>query len=57
MSLAAGDEKWRAPFGPSAPGFKQIPFGDIVAFGDIADDDTAAIILETIPATFGISSY
>ena len=26
LALAAGDEKWRAPFGPPAPGFVQVPF-------------------------------
>jgi len=27
LALAAGDEKYRAPFGPSAPGFVQVPVG------------------------------
>jgi acetylornithine/succinyldiaminopimelate/putrescine aminotransferase len=42
LALAAGDEKYRSPFGPSAPGFVQIPFGDTEAFDAVADTDTAA---------------
>ena len=54
-ALATGDEKFRAPFGPPAPGFVQVPFDDIAALEAAADDDTAAVILETIPATNGIA--
>ena len=55
LALAAGDEKYRNPFGPSAPGFVQVPFGNPAAIENAADDDTAAVILETIPATLGIA--
>jgi acetylornithine/succinyldiaminopimelate/putrescine aminotransferase len=55
FALAAGDEKWRAPFGVMAPGFLQIPFNDIEAAEKAMDDQTAAVLLETIPATFGMS--
>jgi acetylornithine/succinyldiaminopimelate/putrescine aminotransferase len=55
LALAAGDEKYRNPFGPPAPGFIQVPFGSPAAIEKAADDDTAAIILETIPATLGIA--
>lgn len=55
FALAAGDEKWRAPFGTMAPGFMQIPFNNIRAADEAMDDQTAAILLETIPATYGIS--
>jgi acetylornithine/succinyldiaminopimelate/putrescine aminotransferase len=54
LALAAGDEKWYAPFGPPAPGFVQVPFNDISALAAAMDDDTAAVILETVPATYGI---
>ncbi|MGE5252000.1 MAG: aspartate aminotransferase family protein [Bacteroidota bacterium] len=54
LALAAGDEKYRIPFGPSAPGFVQIPFDDIDALKEVADEETAAVLLETIPATAGI---
>jgi acetylornithine/succinyldiaminopimelate/putrescine aminotransferase len=55
LALAAGDEKYRSPFGPSAPGFCQVAFGDLETLSKIADSDTAAVILETIPATLGVA--
>jgi acetylornithine/succinyldiaminopimelate/putrescine aminotransferase len=54
LALAAGDPKYREPFGPSAGGFVQIPFGDAAALETAVDSDTAAFILETIPATLGM---
>ncbi len=55
LALAAGDEKFRAPFGPPAPGFIQVPFGDTPALESAAaDGQTAAVLLETIPATLGM---
>ncbi len=54
LALAAGDEQWRAPFGPLAPGFVQVPFGDVEALEREIDQETAAVIFETIPATSGI---
>ncbi len=55
LALAAGDEQYRKPFGPLAPGFKQVSFGDLAALEDAMDDNTAAVIFETIPATLGIT--
>ena len=55
LALAAGDESFRKPFGPLAPGFIQVPFGDIQSLEDAINEDTAAVIFETIPATFGIA--
>lgn len=55
LALAAGDEKYRAPFGPPAPGFVQVPFGDAAALESAAaEGQTAAVLLETIPATLGM---
>ena len=54
LALAAGDEKWYTPFGPPAPGFIKVPFNDSGAMADAIDDDTAAVLLETVPATYGI---
>ncbi len=54
LALAAGDEKYRAPFGPPAPGFEQIPFNDVEALEKSTGDDTAAVLFETIPATLGM---
>ena len=55
LALAAGDARYRSPFGPVMPGFVQVPFNDTKAVEDAADSDTAAVILETIPATLGIA--
>ena len=55
LALAAGDAQYRDPFGPFAPVFVQVPFGDLDALAGALDDDTAAVIFETIPATFGIA--
>ena len=54
LAMAAGDEKYRKPFGPQSPGFQQIPFGDEKALASAVDEHTAAVILETIPATLGM---
>jgi len=54
FALAAGDEQYREPFGSMAPGFKQIPFGDIDAVNSAITNKTAAFIIETVPATLGM---
>jgi putrescine aminotransferase len=54
FALAAGEAEFSAPFAPLPPGFVQIPFGDLNALESALDDDTAAVLLETIPATMGI---
>lgn len=54
LALAAGDAKYRELFKSSMPGFKQVPFNDLEALQNAADNNTAAIILETIPATLGM---
>jgi acetylornithine/succinyldiaminopimelate/putrescine aminotransferase len=55
LALAAGDEKYRTPFGPQLPGFAQVPFGELNALESELDDNTAAVILETVPATLGVA--
>ena len=55
LALAAGDEKYRKPFGPPAPGFVQVPFNDLDALAAALDEDTAAVLLETVPATYGMA--
>lgn len=54
FALAAGEEKFKKPFGMPSPGFIQVPFGDIDALERCIDNDTAAVIMEAIPATLGI---
>lgn len=55
LALAAGDAEFREPFGVQMPGFVQVPFGDLDALAAALDaSPTAAVIIETIPATVGI---
>jgi acetylornithine/succinyldiaminopimelate/putrescine aminotransferase len=54
LALSTGDSKYREPFGPQPPGFAQVPFDDIGAVEAEMDDNTAAVIFETIPATYGM---
>jgi len=54
LALAAGDGRYRDPFGPNPPGFRQVPFDDKEALSAAVDRDTAAVIFETIPATYGM---
>jgi len=54
LALATGNAKYRDPFGPNLPGFVQVPFNDKKALAASVDKDTAAVIFETIPATFGM---
>ena len=54
FALATGDEDFKKYFGPLAPGFVQVPFGDLRALEEEIDESTAAVIFETVPATYGI---
>ncbi len=53
MALAATDG-FSEKFGPLAPGFSRVPFNNIEALAEAVDKDTAAVIMETIPATSGM---
>lgn len=54
LALAAGDAQYRAPFGPSAGDFVQVPFDDLDALEAVMDDGVAGVIVEPIPATLGM---
>jgi acetylornithine/succinyldiaminopimelate/putrescine aminotransferase len=55
LALAAGDAKYYEPFGMAVAGFEQVVFGEIgVLETAVSQSPTAAIILETIPATLGM---
>jgi len=54
LALAAGDAQFRDPFGPNLPGFVQVPFNSVAAMDAAIDEQTAAVILEAIPATLGM---
>ncbi len=53
LALATGDAPYREAFGPNLPGFTQIPFNDLGAVEEVVDERTAAVLIESIPATLG----
>ncbi len=54
LAMATGDKKFKEKFGASMPGFRQVQFNDIKSLERSITKKTAAVILETIPATMGI---
>ncbi len=54
LAVAPGDAQYRDPFGPNLPGFVQVPFDDLTALAAAVDGETAAVLLEPIPATLGM---
>ena len=54
MVAAGGNPKYYEGFGPKAPGFDQVPFGDIEAVKAAITPDTAAILIEPIQGEGGI---
>ena len=45
---AGGQAKYLEGFGPKAPGFTQVAFGDLEAMKAAIDDETAAILIEPL---------
>ena len=54
FALATDEDYFRDKFGPMPPGFSKVPFGDADALAAAVNEETAAVIIETIPATGGI---
>jgi putrescine aminotransferase len=54
FALATGEDSFRGKFGPMPPGFSKVPFGDADALTGAVNEETAAVIIETIPATAGM---
>jgi len=50
----SSDPQYRDGFGPFAPGFKSIPFGDAQALGNAITPNTAAFLVEPIQGEGGI---
>ncbi len=50
----SGDEGSRAGFGPFAPGFKIIPFGDVQALADAITPNTVGFMVEPIQGEAGV---
>lgn len=53
FALAASDPRWFDPFGFEPGGFEHVPYNDLDAMRTAIDSETAAVILESIPATLG----
>ncbi|MBP1851478.1 aspartate aminotransferase family protein [Rhizobium halophytocola] len=51
---AGGQEKYLEGFGPKAPGFDQVPLGDMDALKAAITDATAAILIEPVQGEGGI---
>ena len=50
----SSEESYRDDFGPFAPGFVRIPFGDLDALAAAIDDDTCGFLVEPIQCESGI---
>ncbi len=55
LAVATGDARYSVPFLSDRPDeFTQVPFNDLPAMqAALAGDDIAAVLMETIPATYG----
>lgn len=51
---AGGQAKYLEGFGPKAPGFVQLPFGDHTALENVIEPTTAAILIEPVQGEGGI---
>jgi acetylornithine/N-succinyldiaminopimelate aminotransferase len=54
---AGGQQKYIDGFGPKAPGFDQVPFGDMDALKAAINDETAGILLEPVQGEGGLRSF
>lgn len=54
FSLAMDEDDYSRWFRPLVPGVTKVPFGDAEAISQAVSGETAAVCLETIPATAGI---
>ena len=52
---ATGQDKIKAGFGPSVPGFTHVPFNNVQAAADAVTDQTAAILIEGIQGEGGVT--
>ncbi len=54
---AGGQDKYLEGFGPAAPGFDQVPFGDVEALNAAIGPETAAILVEPVQGEGGIRPF
>ncbi len=53
---AAGNEKYLRGFGPPAPGFDHVPYGDLAAMRAAIGPETAGILVEPVQGEGGLAS-
>lgn len=51
---ATGQKKYQKGFGPLAPGFKHVPYGDVDAVKNSISPDTAAVLVEAVQGEGGV---
>jgi acetylornithine/succinyldiaminopimelate/putrescine aminotransferase len=54
LAAMAADARYHEPFRLALPGFVHVPHDDLAAMDGAINDDTAAVVLETVPATLGM---
>ena len=57
LAMGAGDTKYTKAWNYRPEGFVKIPWTDLMNIERHFDDDTAAVTLETIPATLGMNVF
>ncbi len=55
FAMGAGDEKYLKPWNYSSDDYVKVPYSDLRQIEKYLDADTAAVSLETIPATLGMT--
>lgn len=55
LAMGAGDEKYTKAWNYVPPNFVKVPWDDLGCIEKYFDEDTAAVSLETIPATLGMT--
>jgi acetylornithine/succinyldiaminopimelate/putrescine aminotransferase len=54
LAASAGDARYHEPYRLGLPGFVHVPHDDLAAMDAAISDRTAAVVLETVPATLGM---
>jgi putrescine aminotransferase len=54
LAAMAADARYHEPFDLALPGFTHVVYDDLHAMERAVDDDIAAVVLETVPATLGM---
>jgi putrescine aminotransferase len=54
LAASAADARYHEPYRLGLSGFLHVPYDDLDAMDATIGDDTAAVVLETIPATLGM---